>query len=91
MAMTYTIDSYRPIAGEFLVSATINKNVWGYGVSKFITEWILADGFIAPIMTNNGLTLLWVIGGGVGLFFFGKTVRRWTKDSSVHKLEAQSA
>jgi hypothetical protein len=23
--MTYTIDSYKPIAGEFLVSATINK------------------------------------------------------------------
>lgn len=33
-------------------------------------------------MTNNGLTLLWVIGGGVGLYFFGKTVRRWTKNSS---------
>ena len=42
-------------------------------------------------MTNNGLTLLWVIGGGVGLWFFGKTVRRWTKDSSVHKLESVSA
>lgn len=92
--MTYAIDSYKPIAGEFLVSATINKvgpsmkyntecqNVWGYGVSKFITSWIEKDGFIAPIMTNNGLTLLWVIGGGVGLYFFGKTVRRWTKNSS---------
>jgi hypothetical protein len=33
-------------------------------------------------MTNNGLTLLWTIGGGVLLYFFGKTVRRWTKNSS---------
>lgn len=82
MAMTYTIDSYRPIAGEFLVCATINKNVWGYGVSKFITPWILSDGYIAPIMTNNGLTLLWVIGGGVLLWFFGKTCRRWTRNDS---------
>jgi hypothetical protein len=70
------------IAGEFLVSVTINKNVWGYGVSKFITPWIASDGYIAPIMTNNGLTLLWVIGGGVLLYFWGKTVRRWTKNSS---------
>ena len=87
MVETYAVDSYKPIAGEAFVQITINKNLWGYGVSKFITIWILEDGFIAPIMTNNGLTLLWVIGGGVLLFFFGKTVRRWTKNSSVHKLE----
>ena len=74
-----------------MVCATINKNVWGYGVSKFITPWILSDGFIAPIMTNNGLTLLWIIGGGGLLWFFGKTVRRWTKNDSVHKLEVVAA
>jgi hypothetical protein len=70
------------------VSATINKNVWGYGVSKFITSWIAKDGYIAPIMTNNGLTLLWTIGGGVLLYFFGKTVRRWTKNSSYVSISA---
>jgi hypothetical protein len=91
ITMAYAIDSYKPIAGEFLVSATVNKvplidavltqNVWGYGVSKFITSWIAKSGYIEPIMVNNGLTLLWVIGGGVSLYFWGKTVRRWTKDS----------
>jgi hypothetical protein len=80
MAMTYSIDSFRPVAGELLVTVTINKNLWGYGVSKFITSWILANGFIVPIMTNNGLTLLWIIGGGGLLWFFGKSVRRWTKN-----------
>lgn len=35
MATMYTIDS---ILGEFPVPATINKYVWGYGVSKFIRE-----------------------------------------------------
>ena len=86
MAVTYAIDSYKPIAGEFLVSATINKNVWGHTLSKFITSWISADGFIAPIMTNSGLPILWIIGGGVLLWF---SERRSTNDS-VHKLKVIS-
>ena len=28
VAMTYSIDSYKPISGEILVSATVNKNLW---------------------------------------------------------------
>jgi len=28
IAMTYSIDSYKPAAGEILVSATVNKNLW---------------------------------------------------------------
>ena len=31
---SYFVDSYRPIAGSVFVSATIYKNVYGYGVTK---------------------------------------------------------
>lgn len=41
---TYAVDSYKPVAGSLFVSITVNKNVWGYGFSKFITDWIIADG-----------------------------------------------
>jgi len=34
------------------VAITVNKNVWGYGFSEFITEWVEEAGFIPPIMTN---------------------------------------
>ena len=34
IATTYFVDSYRPIAGSVFVSATIYKNVYGYGVTK---------------------------------------------------------
>jgi MFS family permease len=44
IASTYAIDSYKPVAGAVFVSITINKNVWGYGFSKFITEWIVQSG-----------------------------------------------
>jgi hypothetical protein len=37
---TYAVDSYKPVAGPLFVAITVNKNVWGYGFSKFITPWI---------------------------------------------------
>lgn len=36
---TYAVDSYKPVAGPLFVAITVNKNVWGYGFSKFITPW----------------------------------------------------
>jgi hypothetical protein len=37
---TYAVDSYKPVAGPLFVAITVNKNVWGYGFSKFITPWV---------------------------------------------------
>lgn len=82
---TYAVDSYKPVAGSLFVSITVNKNVWGYGFSKFITEWVVEDGYIPPIMTNGSLVLLWCL-FGVLFYYKGKTFRRWTKGSSVHKM-----
>lgn len=85
IASTYAVDSYKPVAGSVFVSITVNKNVWGYGFGKFVTEWAARDGFIAPIMTNASLILLWCLFGGL-FWWKGKTFRRWTKDSSVHRM-----
>lgn len=34
IAITYAIDSYKPVSGEYLVSMTVNKNLWGYGMAS---------------------------------------------------------
>lgn len=77
------IDSYKPVAGEFLVSATVNKNLWAYGITKFLNIWTLRIGYVGPIMTNTALCLLWIC-LGIPLFFFGKRLRRFTAKNSVH-------
>jgi hypothetical protein len=41
---TYAVDSYKPVAGSLFVAITVNKNVWGYGFSEFITPWSIKDG-----------------------------------------------
>ncbi|CCX33323.1 major facilitator superfamily domain-containing protein [Pyronema domesticum] len=84
IAMTYSVDSYKPIAGEIMVAATVNKNVWGYGVSKFMTPWIISSGYVKPVATIVGTsTLIYVL--AIPLYFWGKKLRRATKDSYVHK------
>ncbi|KAK9449446.1 putative MFS transporter [Limtongia smithiae] len=85
IATTYAIDSYKPVAGDFLVSATVNKNVWAYGLSKFLTDWVDKAGFVKPMATNMALCVFWIL-FAIPLFYYGKTVRRWTKDSNVHSL-----
>lgn len=85
IASTYAVDSYKPVTGSLFVSITINKNLWGYGFSKFITPWAIADGFVPPIMTNASLITLWCL-FGILFYYKGKTFRKWSKNSSVHRM-----
>ncbi|KAH6633322.1 MFS transporter-like protein [Boeremia exigua] len=82
---TYAVDSYKPVAGSLFVAITVNKNLWGYGFGKFITPWSIEAGFIPPIMTNASLILAWCL-FGILFYYYGKTFRRWSKNSSVHRM-----
>ncbi|GAT28740.1 LOW QUALITY PROTEIN: MFS transporter [Aspergillus luchuensis] len=82
---TYAVDSYKPVAGSIFVSITVNKNVWGYGFSEFITPWVEKSGFVKPIMLNMSLAVLWCL-FAIPFYFYGKRLRKWTAKSSVHKM-----
>ncbi|KAI9672286.1 MAG: hypothetical protein M1831_002101 [Alyxoria varia] len=84
-ASTYAVDSYKPVAASLFVAITINKNVYGYGFSKYLTPWIIESGYIKPIMLNMSLTTLWCL-SGIIFYYYGKTFRRWSKNSDVHKM-----
>ena len=85
IASTYSVDSYKPVAGSIFVAITVNKNLWGYGFSKFVTSWIIADGYLPPIMLNMCLIFFWCA-FGILFYFKGKTFRKWTRNSMVHDL-----
>ncbi|KAL2817552.1 MFS transporter [Aspergillus granulosus] len=82
---TYAVDSYKPVAGSIFVTITVNKNLWGYGFSEFITNWVESSGFVKPIMLNMGLTVLWCL-CAVPFYVWGKRIRKWTGKSSVHDM-----
>lgn len=80
---TYAVDSYKPVAGSLFVSITVNKNVWGYGVSRFVTPWTMEAGYLTPILVNMALTSMFCL-FGILFYFKGKTFRRWSQNSKVH-------
>jgi len=86
IAITYAIDSYKPVSGQVLITATITKNLWGYGVSQYVNAWIEQVGYVIPTMMNMGLLLLFSGVGGALLYFFGKRVRHWTRNDGVHSM-----
>ncbi|KAH8911735.1 MFS transporter [Coniochaeta sp. PMI_546] len=85
IASTYAIDSYKPITGSMFVTITVNKNVWGYGVSKFLTPWAEESGFVPPILMNMAMLTVFA-SCGIIFWFFGKKFRGITANSFVHKL-----
>lgn len=57
------------------VAVTVNKNLWGYGLSKFVPGWVVESGFLKPIMLNMCLMTLWCLCAAV-FYFYGKTFRK---------------
>jgi hypothetical protein len=55
-------------------------------MTYFINDWAAQKGFIGPIMLLGGLTVGTSTLGAVVFYFWGKTFRRWTKDSKLHTL-----
>lgn len=82
---TYAIDSYRPMAGMLFVTVTVNKNLWGYGLSNFVPRWVDKDGFLKPIMLNMYLMVMFC-SCAVVLYIWRKTSRKWTANSKVHDM-----
>ncbi|KAG5295476.1 hypothetical protein I7I50_08237 [Histoplasma capsulatum G186AR] len=85
ISSTYAVDSYKPIAGSIFVTITVNKNLWGYGLSEFITPWTQRSGFIPAIMLNMCLTTLFCA-CGIIFYYYGKRLRKITANSKVHRM-----
>lgn len=82
---TYAVDAYKPVSSSIFVTITVVKNLWGYGFSKFVTDWIVSDSYVPTFMTNAGLATLICI-FGIVFWFMGKRFRIWTRNSSVHRM-----
>jgi len=86
IAIAYAIDCYKPISGEIMVVATVLKNTCGFGMSYWVAPLAAKYGFLRPTMVQFSL----VIGPillGIPLYFFGKSLRRLTANSNLHRLE----
>ncbi|KAH8819316.1 serine/threonine kinase 16 [Xylogone sp. PMI_703] len=84
IGLTYAVDSYKPVAGQIMVVATVVKNTFGFGMTYFVNDMAVEHGYIAPVMLLMGLTVGIPIVFGTILWFWGKSLRRLTRKSKVH-------
>jgi hypothetical protein len=86
IAIAYAIDCYKPISGEIMVCATVLKNTLGFSYSY----WIFDLAHKMSWVTVSMVVFACCIGPGVfaiPLYYWGKKLRRWTKDSDFHRME----
>lgn len=53
-------------------------------MTYYINDWAAKSGFTGPLMLLMSMTVGFTVIGMVVLMFYGKTFRRWTKDSKIH-------
>lgn len=85
IGLTYAIDSYKPVAGQITVVGTVVKNTFGFGMTYFINDMANQRGYLVPVMLLASLGVGIPIVGGVMLWFWGKSCRRISRNSKVHR------
>jgi hypothetical protein len=88
IAISYAVDCYRPVSGEIMVCATVIKNSAGFAMSYWVPPLVTRQGLLTVGMAGMAMTL-GPMALGVPLYFFGKRLKTWTKDSSVHRMESE--
>ncbi|KAJ5785004.1 uncharacterized protein N7503_010216 [Penicillium pulvis] len=84
VSLVYTIDSYRPIAGEIVVTQLAFKSAFGFLLGFYTNPWVdihgynVAYGEMAAIC--GGVLVFWI-----PLFFWGKIIREKTLSWRVMK------
>ncbi|KAH8884984.1 serine/threonine kinase 16 [Thozetella sp. PMI_491] len=85
LCTTYAIDCYKPIAGQIMVISTVCKNTFGFGMSYYINNWAAQSGFGPPVYMMMALTAGFPLAGLIVFTFWGKTFRKFTRNSKVHE------
>jgi len=90
ICIAYAIDCYKPISGEIMVVATVCKNTIAFSYSYWVFSLAheSKDGWIAPAMVSFACTVGPALFGIPLYLGLGKRIRRWTKDSEVHRMES---
>lgn len=87
VALVYTIDAYRPIAGEVTLTTMGFKSAFGFLLSFYTNPWIQESGYLNAYGAMAGISAAVLI-CWVPLYIWGKRVRhatwRWSITSYVH-------
>lgn len=89
IAISYAVDSYTSISGEIMIVGTVLKNVLGFCLSYWIFDVNASSGWVSVYMVQFAVSMFPIV-LTVPFYLYGKKIRRWTKDSSIHKMDTVS-
>ncbi|KEF55647.1 uncharacterized protein A1O9_08397 [Exophiala aquamarina CBS 119918] len=77
IAVSYSVDCFKEIAGETMVSIMIIRNTIGFGFSYAITPWWVAQGLQNCFITAAAISIACTF-SFLALIVYGKRLRRWS-------------
>ncbi|KAK8212282.1 major facilitator superfamily domain-containing protein [Phyllosticta capitalensis] len=77
ISLVYTIDAYRPVAGEITVSQLGFKSAFGFLLSFYTNPWINKDGYERAFGAMAGISGA-VLLGFIPFYLYGKRIRHAT-------------
>jgi hypothetical protein len=66
--------------------STVIKNMFGFGMTYYINDWVTRVGYLVPSLVFMALTAGFGVLGLAVLMPYGKTFRRMSMESFVHRL-----
>ncbi|KAH7377450.1 major facilitator superfamily domain-containing protein [Cadophora sp. MPI-SDFR-AT-0126] len=85
ISVVYTIDCYRPIAGEIVVSQIVFKSAITFLMSFYANPWVDKDGYAGAFSTMAGFSFV-VLSLWIPLYIWGQRIRFATFNWGLMKL-----
>jgi hypothetical protein len=85
-SMNYLIDGYRGMANEAVLAYMATKNIFSFGYSSFINDWVARDGLYKVCWIQAAVAVgIWITYPIT--YFFGKKYRGyWARHNIINKL-----
>lgn len=77
ISLVYTIDCYRPVAGEITVTQLGFKSAFGFLLSFYTNPWVQESGYLNSYGAMAGISGF-LLALGIPFFFWGHAIRRAT-------------
>jgi hypothetical protein len=77
VSLVYTIDSYRPVAGELVVTQMAFKSAFGFLLSFYTNPWVQQSGYLNAYGAMAGISGFLLV-QFVLFYFFGHAIRTKT-------------
>ncbi|KAH8109264.1 MFS general substrate transporter, partial [Phellopilus nigrolimitatus] len=74
--VSYVVDAHSNYAPEAFATINAIKNLFAFGVTYFVTDWILSQGVLKTFCTIGGINA-WVCLMTIPMYIYGKRARSW--------------